>query len=218
MPGNERKRQDKLVRKAAKRKQHVQSIKSSLVKPISDLSPSTQMRHSVDAPIYECLVPEELFDKGIGSVVFSRELPNGYIAAVVFLLDVFCLGVKNTMVKVVPEDEYRTMLEHISRHETLTSIDPACVRKLVEAAEAYAADFGFRPHPDYLVGRMIFADVDASDCSMSFKFGKEGKPFYMSGPYDSPEKSKRIIDTLTRRCGPDGFDFMVALNDPGVEF
>ena len=218
MASNERKRQQKLVRKAAKRKQHVQGIKSALVKPFSELSPSTQMRRSVDAPVYECLVPEELFQMGIGSVVFSRELPGGDIAAVVFLVDAFCLGIKNTMVKVVPEDEYRLLLEHISRHETLTSISPECARKLVEAAEAYAADLGFRPHPDYLVGRMIFGDVDPDACPMSFTFGKDGKPFYASGPYDTLDKSRRIIDTLTRRCGPDGFHYMVALNDPGVEF
>ena len=218
MASNERKRQQKLVRKAAKRKQHVQGIKSALVQPISELSPSTQMRRSVDAPVYECLVPEELFQMGIGSVVFSRELPGGEIAVVVFLLDVFCLGVKNTLVSVVPEDEYQSMLEHIAQNETLASIDPACARKLVEEAEAYAADLGFRPHPDYLVGRMIFGDVDPSTCSMSFTFGKDGKPFYASGPYDTVEKSRRIIDTLTRRCGPDGFHYLVASGGPELEF
>src|SRR5437879_6588829 len=128
MAGNERKRQQKLVRKAVKRKQHVQGIKSALVKPISELSPSTQMRRSVDAPVYECLVPENLFELGIGNVVFSRELPGGDIAVVVFLLDVFCLGVKDTLFKVVPEDEYRTRVRNFSRHATFTDIDPACPR------------------------------------------------------------------------------------------
>jgi hypothetical protein len=218
MASNERKRQQKLARKAVKRKQHVQMLKSSLVKPITELSPATQMRRSVDAPIYECLVPEELFEGGIGSLVFSRELPTGDIAMVVFLLDVFCLGVKNTLAKVVPEDEYRSMLEGISEHETLARIDPACARKLVEAAEAYAADLGFRPHPDYQIGRMIFGDVDANACPMSFKFGKDGKPFYASGPYDTVEKSRRIVETLTRRCGPGGFHYLVALQDPEMEF
>ena len=150
--------------------------------------------------------------------MFRRELPQGDIAAVVFLLDVFCLGVKNTMVKVVPLDEYRTLLEHISQHETLTGITPECARKLVEAAEAYAGDLGFRPHPDYQVGRIIFGEVDPNACSMRFTFGKDGKPFYASGPYDSPEKSRRIVDTLTRRCGPDGFDFMVDLQGPEMDY
>jgi hypothetical protein len=218
MPGNERKRQEKLARKATKRKQHVQGIKSALVKPISELSPSTQMRRSVDAPVYECLIPENLFELGIGNVVFSRELPSGDIAVVAFLLDVFCLGVKNTLFKIVREDEYRTTLRNLSRHATLTDIDPACVRKLVEGAEAYAKDLGFRPHPDYLVGQLIFGDVDPNACPMSFTFGKDGKPFYASGPYETLEKSRRIIDTLTRRCGPDGFNVMLRLGEPEAEF
>ena len=217
MPGNERKRQEKLARKTTKRKQHIQSIKSSLVKPISELSPSTQMRRSVDAPIYECLVPESLFELGIGNVVFSRVLPNGDIAAVIFLLDVFCLGVKDTTVKVVHEDEHRFMLERFARHASFVEIEPACVRKLVEGAEAYTADLGFRPHPDYQVGRTIFGDVDPKECSMSYTFGQDGKPCYISGPYNTREKSRRIIDTLTRRCGPGEFESTLVMKEPETE-
>jgi hypothetical protein len=218
MASNERKRQEKLARKAAKRKQHVQSIKTSIVKPISELSPSTQMRRAVDAPVYECLIPEELFELGIGNVVFSRELPDGDIALVVFLLDVYCLGVKDTTFNVVPEDEYRSILRGMAQIATYASIDPPCARKLVEEAEAYAADLGFKPHADYRLSGMIFGDIDTNACSMSFEFGKDGQPYYASGPYDTPERSRRIVETLTRRCGPDGFHYMVALQSPEAEF
>jgi hypothetical protein len=45
-------------------------------------------------------------------------------------------------------------------------------------------------------------------------FGKDGKPFFMSGPYDTPARCRRIIDTLTRRCGPEGFHYTVAVGAP----
>ena len=54
---------------------------------------------------------------------------------------------------------------------------------------------------------------------MSFQFGKDGKPFYVSGPYDSPVKSRRIVDTLEKRCGPGGYDYLVLVGgSPGLDF
>jgi hypothetical protein len=214
MPTNERKRQEKLVRKATQRKKRVQSVKSSAGPSFSALSPAKQMPQAVEAPVYECLMPAELFEIGIGDAVFSRKLPDGDIAVSVFLLDVYCLGVKNAFFKILSEHEYRSLLRSISQHATLRSIDPACLRKLVEEAEAYAADLGFSPHPDYLVSRLIFGAVDRSACSMGFEFGKDGKPLYVSGPHDTEAKSRRIIDILTKRCGPGGFHYLVALDGP----
>jgi hypothetical protein len=88
------------------------------------------------------------------------------------------------------------------------------VRKLVEEAEAYARDLGFPPHPDYQRARQIFGDLDVTACPTQYVFGKDGKPCFMSGPYDTPAKCRRILDTLTRRCGPEGFHFMLAGEGP----
>jgi hypothetical protein len=219
MASNERKRQQQLVRKAAKRKQKALGLKTAASQSPSAMSPARQMQLALASPIHECLVPETLFELGIGDVLFSRKLPNGDIAASLFLLDVHCLGVKNAFFRVFSEYDYRTLLQEISGHGALQELDPACVRKLVEDAEAYATDLGFSPHPDYHLSRQIFGDVDKEACPMSFQFGKDGKPFYMSGPRDSPAKSKRIVDTLAKRCGPGGFDYVVLVGGPpSLEF
>jgi hypothetical protein len=47
------------------------------------------------APIRESLVPANLFQQGIGNLLFNRSLPDGRLALGAFLLDVLCLGVKN---------------------------------------------------------------------------------------------------------------------------
>jgi hypothetical protein len=49
---------------------------------------------------------------------------------------------------------------------------------------------------------------------MSFTFGKDGKPFYISGPRDTPERSRAIVDRLMERCGPGRFDYLVVLPEP----
>jgi hypothetical protein len=214
MPRDERKRQDQLARKAAKRKKHLQSSQRSTAATTGLLTDAMQVRLAAGSPVHECLVPDNLFELGMGNVVFSRKTPGGRIVAAIFLLDVFCLGVKNAFTRSVSEGEYRSLVQHITRDAPLESFPPSCLRKVVEEAEAYARDLGFSPHSDYRVAREIFGDVDRSACSMSFQFGKDGKPFYISGPRDTPERSRAIVDLLMERCGPGGFDYLVALPEP----
>ena len=65
-----------------------------------------QIATAVNSPIHEALVPAKLFEQGIGNLVFSRSLPDGRVALAGFLLDMFCLGVKNVFFAIVSKDEY----------------------------------------------------------------------------------------------------------------
>jgi hypothetical protein len=156
---------------------------------------------------------KELFAAGIGTVVVSRSMPDGRIGASFFLLDVFCLGVKNAYFLAMPQEEYDYRLDTIASHETLKPALPSSARKLVEETEAYARNLGFSPHPDYQDAKKIFADIDATTCADRFTFGKNGKPFFIAGPHDTPKKIQRILETLTKRCGPGRFDYLVELHD-----
>jgi hypothetical protein len=202
-----RKRQQKLAKKAAKRKAVLATKKPAWT--AGGVGPHG--RHAVPAasvPIHECLVQDSLFDIGIGNVIVSRKISNGFIGAAFFLVDVFCLGIKDAFYDVLSPAEYDYRVSGLE-HETFRAIDPACARKLVEGAEAYARDLGFNPHPGYQRARQIFGDLDATTCPTHYVFGKDGKPFFMSGPYDTPARCRKILDTLTRRCGPEGFHFTV---------
>ena len=166
---------------------------------------------AAQAPIYECKVPVHLFEMGIGNVIFSRHLPSGKIAASVFLLDVYCLGVKNAFYSIVDVAEFRKLIEKISYDSSLQEIDPAGVRKLVEGGVAYARQLGLNPHADYFLAARLFGDVDASSCPVIYEFGHEGKPFYISGPNDTPARIRQIIDILGHKCDLGGFDYQISI-------
>ena len=168
-----------------------------------------QIATAANAPIHECLVPAGLFELGMGNLFFSRALPDGRIALAVFLLDVFCLGVKNAFFAIVVRDEYAKRRSSWSTVESLQPMQPACFRKLVEGGVAYAHELGFNPHVDYEVARQIFGDVQATDCPTHFEYGHDGKPFYISGPHETPTQVQTILDQLERRLGPGNFDYLV---------
>lgn len=140
---NEQRRQKALARQKAKRK------KARGVDPFFSSAFEESLLLAPQAPVYECKVPKRLFEMGIGNVVFARQLSSGRIGASFFLLDVFCLGVKNAFYRLVDRSEYAQMIEKLDRNEPFEEIDPACARKLIEGGVEYAQRLNLRPHPDY---------------------------------------------------------------------
>src|SRR5450631_1556318 len=100
-------------------------------------------------PIHACLVPKELFTVGLGMVILARSLPNGELAVAVFLLDVFCLGIKEAFYRVESAQQFAMLLRTAEETSRLEQVDPSCLRKLVEGAAEYARALGFAPHPAY---------------------------------------------------------------------
>lgn len=164
------------------------------------LSP-TQAAHR---PIHDALIAKDLFKLGMGMVGLARTLPDGDVAVATFLVDVYCLGVKDAFYRVLsPED-----LAQLARQFNLEKAHPGCVRKLVEGAVAYASDLGLPPHADYARAAQLFGSIEAAACPVRYSYGKDGKPFYIPGPNTSPAQSRRIVNALTRRHGEQGFHYL----------
>jgi hypothetical protein len=206
MPVSERQRQKKLQQKKRKRQQIAQAARRAVT---GTSGPAAY----ANLPIHECLVPGALFDLGIGDVLFTRRLPGNQVAASLFLVDVFCLGVKNAMFVCLDEAVYERQIKaNIINNPAqggLHPAEPACIRALVEGAVAYAADLGFSPHRDYRDAGKLFGRVDAASCSSRFEYGNDGKPFYVRGPRESISRAREIVEQLHRRCGADRYHYVI---------
>jgi len=133
------------------------------------------------------------------------------VAASFFLLDVWCLGVKDAFFAVMTPQKFGDRKDELSRQQPFTDIDPSIARKLLHDAAIYAAGLGLAPSEDFAQAEAIFGDIPMA--METFPFGKNGKPFFISGPHDSPTRIRRILDTLAKRAGPDGFDFIAGMAD-----
>ena len=166
------------------------------------------------APIHKTLVSDGIFTQGIGNVIVSRFLPDGRVAAGLFLVDSGCLGVKDAFFTVLSPGEFDDRFAVGLPGQNLESKPPAFARKLIEDSVAYARSIGIEPTQDYDEASVVLGDIDAAGCSETFTFGKDGKPFYVSGPNDTEERSRFIIATLKSHCGEGGFDYLVEVSDP----
>jgi hypothetical protein len=207
---SEQQRQKKLAKKKQKRGSAVKHAAPSITPSMKKAKPYA------NGPIHECLIPDDLFVSGLGELVVARRAPNGDIAMSAFVIDVFCLGVKDAMFAVMPEREYEHRIKGrmaATGDRSFEKLHQSCAKKLLDGLVDYAKDLGFAPHPDYKNAYELFGNIDAGACPVKYTYGKNGKPFYMNGPYESPADIDRIIRTLTKKFGPDGFHTVFRLTD-----
>ena len=149
---------------------------------------------------------------GLAVVVVARD--SGYDRHVVaaYVVDLYCLGVKNTL--------YKTNIQVHELDRTIEGLTPAgrpvvisadLAHEIIYGALEYAAKFGFEPHRDFAVTRRLLDPPDTHPRSGDVEFGREGKPFYVSGPSDDP---RAIIEQLMRTAGEGNFDYLVQGGEP----
>ncbi len=208
-----RSRQKKVERRKAKEKSKHEALKVRGQQLVAQ-----SMQAVASAPILHCSVMDSIWLQGIGHVIFSRILPNRQVAVSTFLLDMYCLGVKNAMFSIVDRPDYdKQVYNKIRDRHELETLDPACARKLVEGGVEYARKLGFPPHSDYVKAKAIFGDIDPETCARTFEYGKDGKPLFIAGPYETQLRCSQIIRTLTASCGVGGFDFVMGMGAGGTE-
>jgi hypothetical protein len=140
-------------------------------------------------------------------VFLSRKTGARDLALGAFLVDAYCLGVKDAMYRELDEGELEELLDEVGATAPFIPVDPPYARKLLRDAAAYAQSLGLPLHPDYATLEPLFGDVAADACDVEFEFGYQGRPLYVPGPTESATQVRRRIERLRRRLGDDGFDF-----------
>jgi hypothetical protein len=197
---DQRKRQKKLERRKAKQKAERRQLAQRQPSGLA-----AQFEQAAKAPVLHCCMMENIRTCGMGQVLLSRQLSNGQVAFASFLVDVYCLGVKDVIAEVASRSKYDVdFYGKLTQQSTLIRIKPECARKLVEGAVQFARDLGIDPHRDYRTAKLIFGDISADACTEEFKFGRNGKPVFIAGPHDSASRCEEIFRLIAKLEGPEG--------------
>jgi hypothetical protein len=210
MARHDQRRQKKLEAKRTKRREQLRNVARRNSATVGE-----RMLTGCRWPITESRISDTLWEKGMGYAVLVRRGHDGMSAMALFLLDVYCLGVKDVLMRLEPDHEISALLQHLGRNASgWINVSPEHVRKVVEQSVGYALNLGLSPHRDCAAAMRLFGDIDASQCSIEFVFGRDGKPLYVSGPNDSIARSRAIVETLQKTCGPDGFHYIIRADNP----
>lgn len=190
------KQQKKLAKQKAKRQ-----AKRTVLARRSSKDPTVRLQQTEKWPVVQALVSTGLWEEGIGYLVLAREDPDGGTVFASYLVDVFCLGVKDCFWEAGTREEYRNMIERMEEVQDLSPIKPACLVKIITGAVEFADSFGFSPHPDFRHASLLLAGIDPSTCREEYTFGRDGKPFYIQGPNESRGQAMAIAERVREAGG-----------------
>ncbi|MFP4600241.1 MAG: hypothetical protein ACLFVJ_18445 [Persicimonas sp.] len=159
--------------------------------------------------MHECLINGNWRDgRDLCQVLVSRKMPGQKLAVATFLIDLWCLGIKDTIFTTgMTSDRYRDLKQRLGQTgDALEPAPPELIARVVDQALRYALALGFFPPPDYFAASKLIGDIDPEASQESIPLGDDGQPFYMAGPHDDVDA---IGDQLSRRVSPYGFGFVV---------
>lgn len=147
---------------------------------------------------------------GLVGVLVARRQRPGRVSACGYLVDTHCLGVKDALGP-RPMKQHR-LPEFVRRYFAAFDGGPLAVplelaQHLVLGAVDYARELGFEPHPDFGAAR---GQLGAWCGPSAIRFGRDGKPMFVSGIADDVPG---IMRTLEASVGRGGFGFIAAVGD-----
>jgi hypothetical protein len=158
--------------------------------------PTIRLQRAEKWPVVRALAGAELWEVGIGDLAIARQESEGQLVFGFFLVDVYCLGVKNAMWRAGTPGDFEELIRHIEQNQTMRPILPACLVKIVKGAVEYAQSYGFPPHADYRHAAMLLEGIDPATCLQEFRFGFNGRPLYIQGPHESPAEVMAIVQQV----------------------
>jgi len=182
--------------------------KSKKIKPQQQLSPEAYIRKKARLlPLYECLLNRNWKEEGMAEIVVSRVHTNGNITFGVYMVDLLCVGIKDTFVNFnYPLSDYEEMKEKMCEQLDVDKVDYTLVHNIIFASIEYAEDLGFKPHKDFnSISKYILEEDTEAVELLEIECGKNGKPLFLATNFYTPAQTSGIINQLIKTVGEDNF-------------
>jgi hypothetical protein len=143
---------------------------------------------------------------GFAMVLVTRLDRHQYLCSS-FLVDHWCLGVKDASgPRKLDRRKYQDLIDtYFSPFGgSYQEITLKQAQEVIFGAVDYAANLGFKPHQDFESARFNLGP--RLEPLPALEFGHQGKPYYISGPFDQPEQ---IIRKLEKSVGLGNFEYLI---------
>ncbi|MDD4971312.1 MAG: hypothetical protein PHT07_17925 [Paludibacter sp.] len=182
--------------------------KKNQSKQTPQLSPENYIRQKArNLPIYECLVNAEWEKSKMVTVIVARVHANGNITAGVYLVDLFCLGIKDTTYMFnISLPGYKDQINKMVNIQAIP-VSYELAHNIVFAGLDYAAELGLNPRKEFTSLTRYILEEDTDDVELiEIECGRNGRPFYIQGQYDSEQMVKKVEGQLERAVGKGNYD------------
>lgn len=171
------------------------------------LSPERFMREKARSlPMGKCYVTPDWKEDGMAQIVITRKRSNGNLVMGAFLVDTFCLGVKDAGYNEdIPVSEFEECLDDYRNDTGMDEISYDEAHNIIYGAMAFAEEGGIKPSKEFYPAGYILEEDTEDIPLIEYDFGKDGKHFLVIGPDGS---EKKYLHTLQKNLGDD-FDYVM---------
>lgn len=169
------------------------------------LSPEQYLKQKARTlEIGKCYISDgDIEEYGKGHILVTRLHKGGRVSFAAYLVDAYCLGVKDSFFKLRMEDY--EMENFLSHYDTLRECSYEEAHNWIYGAIAFAEEGGIEPDRSFALTQYMLEE-DTDDIPLiEYAFGKDGKHFLVC---HSVQEANRYLPILKEHLG-DNVDFVI---------
>ncbi len=156
-----------------------------------------------------CYVSNDIEQVGEGHVIVSRKHTGGRVSMAVYLIDIWCVGVKDSFYRLRMEDyEFNELVGAYNFGLRECSYDEA--HNWVYGAVAFAEEAGIEPNKSFKITQYMLEEDDDNIPLVEYEYGKNGKHTLVA---HSRLEASRYLPLLEKNLGKGNFDYILNADD-----
>lgn len=150
---------------------------------------------------------DEEWRDGLGYVIVIREHTGGKKSFAVYMVDRWCVGVKDTFFNVRQDDDsIEELLSRVGEYR-LQEVSYNEAHNMVWGAVDYAEEAGIKPHKDFATTQ-YFLEEDTDEIPLiEYEFGKDGKHYLVA---KSQLELSKYLQPMKKNLSEDEYTCVVA--------
>ncbi|MBI9061971.1 MAG: hypothetical protein JEZ14_08270, partial [Marinilabiliaceae bacterium] len=158
-------------------------------------------------PVTECLVNADWLETRMANITIVREHSNGNITLASYLVDLMCLGVKDSDFQFnISHSDYEAFKGHLEEFHPMIPIDYTLAHNIIFAAYEFAIELGIEPCKAFIETTRYMLEEDNDDVELiDIECGEHGLPVIIRGEHNAREAD----ETYHRLCNTIGKDKII---------
>ena len=158
-----------------------------------------------------CYVTKGIDEMRMGHVIVTRKHTGGRISMAAYLVDMACVGVKDSFYRLRMDDwEFDEFLD--DRRDTFRECSYEEAHNRVWGSVAYAEEAGIRPDKSFSLTQYMLEE-DTDDIPLiEYEYGRDGKHFLTCR---SELEASRYLPLMRQHLGEGNYHYLVGIGDPG---
>ncbi len=155
--------------------------------------------------IGKCYISSDIEEAGEGHVIISRVHTGGRVSIGVYLLDIWCVGVKDSFYRLrLDEYEFEDLIESYALDLRECSYNEA--HNWIYGAITFAEEAGIKPHSSFNTTQYLLEEDNDDIPLIEYEYGKDGKHFLM---VKNNLEANKYLPAMKKNLGEGNYEFVI---------